>query len=296
MCPKASSRSSRKVRRQSPLKARLVSAPCSCSGPPSRIRMNCTSARTRSIRPRTRWQQVNATFVNSRSAWTRPVISERAPVRGPCSADKAHLNTPMEKIVNYSIIGSGAIGRALATHFASQGIEVLLANSRGPTSLTDIVRDLGPPVQAATVREAAGADIVILAVPFSAVPNAVGAIADWSGRIVVDATNAVDLPSFRPTDLGGRLSSDIVAQAVPGARVVKAFNTLPAAVLASNPVQDGGRRVVFVSSDDVDAAATVAALCERLGFYPINLGRISQGGRPQHFGSALPGQNLVKIA
>ena len=198
--------------------------------------------------------------------------------------------------MNYSIIGSGAIGRALATHFASQGIEVLLANSRGPTSLTDIVRDLGPPVRAATVREAAGADIVILAVPFSAVPNAVGAIADWSGRIVVDATNAVDLPSFRPTDLGGRLSSEIVAQAVPGARVVKAFNTLPAAVLASNPVQDGGRRVVFVSSDDVDAAVTVAALCERLGFYPINLGRISQGGRPQHFGSALPGQNLVKIA
>ena len=119
--------------------------------------------------------------------------------------------------MNYSIIGSGAIGRALATHFASQGIEVLLANSRGPTSLTDIVRDLGPPVRAATVREASSADIVILAVPFSAVANAVGAIADWSGRIVVDATNAVDLPSFKPTNLGGRLSSEIVAEAVPGA-------------------------------------------------------------------------------
>src|SRR6266446_96502 len=184
--------------------------------------------------------------------------------------------------MTYSIIGSGAIGSALAGHFASKGIEVSLANNRGPSSLKDIVRKLGSKVKAVTVKEAASADIVILAVPFPAVPDAVSAISDWRGRIVVDATNAVDLPSFTPTDLGGRLSSEIVAQAVPGARVVKAFNTLMAAVLASNPVQGGGRRVIFISSDDVDAAAAVAALCEQLGFYPIDLGRISQGGRLQH--------------
>ena len=127
------------------------------------------------------------------------------------------------------------------------------------------------------------------------VPDAVSAVSDWRGRIVVDATNAVDLPSFTPTDLGGRLSSEIVAQAVPGARVVKAFNTLMAAVLAGNPAEAGGRRVIFMSSEDADANAAVSALCERLGFYPINLGRISEGGRLQQFGGPLSAQNLVRM-
>ena len=80
-----------------------------------------------------------------------------------------------------------------------------------------------------------------------------------------------------------------------GARVVKALNTLLAAVLVSNPVQGGGRRVIFTSSDDLDASAAVAALCERLGFYPIDLGRISHGGRLQHFDGPLSGQNLVRM-
>ena len=105
--------------------------------------------------------------------------------------------------MTYSIIGSGAIGSALAGQFASKGIEASLANNRGPSSLKDIVRKLGSKVKAVTVKEAASADIVILAVPFPAVPDAVSSISDWRGRIVVDATNAVDLPSFTPTDLGG---------------------------------------------------------------------------------------------
>src|SRR5258707_11227885 len=96
--------------------------------------------------------------------------------------------------MTYSIIGSGAIGSALAGHFASKGIEVSLANNRGPSSLKDIVRKLGSKVKAVTVKEAASADIVILAVPFPAVPDAVSAISDWRGRIVVDANKAADLP------------------------------------------------------------------------------------------------------
>src|SRR5882757_1283087 len=196
--------------------------------------------------------------------------------------------------MNYSIIGSGAIGSALAGHFASKGIEVSLANNRGPGSLTDIVGKLGSKVKAATVEESILADVVILAVPFPAVPDAVSSISDWGGRIVTDATNAVDLPAFTPTNLGGRLSSDIVAEAVSGARVVKAFNTLAAAALASNPAEAGGRRG-FMSSDDADAIATVSALCERLGFYPINLGRISECGSLQQFGGPFSTQNLIRI-
>jgi predicted dinucleotide-binding enzyme len=197
--------------------------------------------------------------------------------------------------MTYSIVGSGAIGSALAGHFASKGIEVSLANNRGPSSLTDIVGKLGSKVKAATVEESVLADVVILAVPFPAVPDAVSSISDWGGRIVIDATNAVDLPAFTPTNLGGRLSSEIVAEAVSGARVVKAFNTLAAAALASNPAEAGGLRVIFISSDDADAIATVSALCERLGFHPINLGRISECGRLQQFGGPFSTQNLIRI-
>ena len=197
--------------------------------------------------------------------------------------------------MTYSIIGSGAIGSALAGHFASKAIEVSLANNRGPGSLTDIVGKLGSKVKAATIEESLLADVVILAVPFPAVPDAVSSISDWGGRIVIDATNAVDLPAFTPTDLGGRLSSEIVAEAVSGARVVKAFNTLAAAALASNPAEASGRRVIFISSDDADAIATVSTLCERLGFYPINLGRISECGRLQQFGGPFSTQNLIRI-
>src|SRR5260370_42462203 len=106
--------------------------------------------------------------------------------------------------MTYSIIGSGAIGSALAGHFASKGIEVSLANNRGPSSLKDIVRKLGSKAKAVTVKEAASADIVILAVPFPAVPDAGSSIPDGRGRIVVDATNAVDLPSFTPNALAGQ--------------------------------------------------------------------------------------------
>jgi predicted dinucleotide-binding enzyme len=135
---------------------------------------------------------------------------------------------------------------------------------------------------------------VILAVPFTAVSDAVKGSAQWNGRIVVDATNAIDFPAFTPKDLGGRPSTDIIAEMVPTARVVKAFNTLPAAVLASEPAQDGGRRVLFVSGNDAGANADIASLIERLGFASITLGKLNQGGLLQQFGAPLVTQNLTK--
>jgi 8-hydroxy-5-deazaflavin:NADPH oxidoreductase len=196
--------------------------------------------------------------------------------------------------MTYAIIGSGAIGSALASQFARKGIDVRIANSRGPASLADLVHELGPKVTAVSVQDALRADVVILAVPFGAVPDAVRDAGGWDGRIVVDATNAIDFPAFTPTDLGGRPSSGIVAQAVPGARVVKAFNTLPAAVLATDPSQNGGRRVLFLSGDDARASSEVTKLIERLGFAPIDLGKLSEGGRLQQFGGALTVLNLTK--
>jgi predicted dinucleotide-binding enzyme len=196
--------------------------------------------------------------------------------------------------VTYAIIGSGAIGSAIASHFARKGIDVLISNRRGPTSLAELVRKLGPNITAGSVRDALRAEVVFLAVPFAVASAALRDGAEWNGRIVVDATNAIDLPRFTPTDLGGRPSSEVVADWVPGARVVKAFNTLPAAVLALDPAQDGGRRVLFLSGNDAAANQEIARLIDRLGFAPIVLGNLQEGGRLQQFGGPLIAHNLVK--
>lgn len=198
--------------------------------------------------------------------------------------------------MTYAIIGSGAIGGALARQFARKGIDVLVANSRGAASLADLSSELGPSIRPVSVREALSADVVILAVPYRAIADVVGPAAGWDGRIVVDATNAIDFPAFTPSDLGGRLSSEIVEELLPGARVVKAFNTLPAAVLAAEPEQHGGRRVVFLSGNHPEANAEVGALVQRLGFAGIDLGKLAEGGRLQQFGGALVVHNLIKQA
>jgi predicted dinucleotide-binding enzyme len=197
--------------------------------------------------------------------------------------------------MTYAIIGSGSIGTALASQFARNRIDVLLTNSRGPESLTDLVRKLGTNVVPVSAPEALAAEIVILAVPFTAVSDAVRDFPGWDERIVVDATNAVSLPAFTPMNLGSRASSEIVAEAVPGARVVKAFNTLPAALLAADPSQSGGRRVLFLSGNHTDANAVIAGLIGRFGFAPVDLGKLSEGGRLQQFGGALPSLNLIKL-
>ena len=103
-------------------------------------------------------------------------------------------------------------------------------------------------------------------------------------------------PLFKPVDLGGRVSSEVFADLVPGARVVKAFNHLRAELLATDPHSDGGRRVLFYSGDDPAAKAEIAALIERLGFAGIDLGSLEVGGRLAQFpGGPLPNQNLVSI-
>lgn len=195
--------------------------------------------------------------------------------------------------MSYAIIGSGAIGSALASQFARQNMDVLVANSRGPESLAELVDKLGKNIKPVPMREALEADIVILAVPYDAVPEAVRAAPNWNDRIVVDATNAINFPAFTPRDLGGRLSTEIISEAVRGARVVKAFNTLPAAVLAADPHQSGGGRVLFLSGNDVKANTDVAALAAKLGFAPIILGDLADG-RLAQFGSPLMVHNLTK--
>jgi 8-hydroxy-5-deazaflavin:NADPH oxidoreductase len=169
------------------------------------------------------------------------------------------------------------------------GGDVVIANSRGPESLTSVVSELGDGVSAGTVEQAAAADIVVIAVPWDRVPEAVQNI-DWDGQIVIDATN-----DWGADDLNGRASSELVADLVAGARVVKAANTLGADVLGSDPREAGGRRVIFVSGDDADAKADVVALFEQAGFAAIDLGDLATGGAMQQIHHPLAGLNLIRL-
>ena len=194
-----------------------------------------------------------------------------------------------------SIIGAGAIGSAIARQLARSGISASIANSRGPQSLKALTDELGPHIQAVTVQEAAQADLVFLAVNWDRVSTALKDLGPWNGRILVDANNAVQVPSYQPVDLGGRASSEAVAQWAPGARVVKAFNHLIAAALGADPQVDGGRRVLFLSGPDAEAKQTVSELITRLGYAPIDLGGVEQGRLVQFPGGPLAILNLVQV-
>lgn len=190
------------------------------------------------------------------------------------------------------IVGAGSIGRALAMRVVQAGGSCVIGNRRGPDSLVDLVAGLGVGARAGTASEVVQEEVVFLAVPWRALPDAVGFVPDWESRIVVDATNAVGAG----IDLGGRTSSEIVAELAPGARLVKAFNTLRPEWLVADPRAAGGRRVVFFSGDDARAKAEIGRLIERLGFAGIDLGRLAEGGRLQQFpGGPLPSLNLVRL-
>ena len=194
-------------------------------------------------------------------------------------------------------VGSGPIAQALAHHLVAAQIPMYLSNSRGPDSLTDLVADLGDPAQAVTVEEAAGADLVILALPFLRVPELVDVVADWSGRVVVDATN--QFAEYTPVysgyvDLGEETGSEWVARHLPGATIIKAFNVMSASYLAADPRHADGRQVVFYAGDDNTACADFDQLISRLGFAPVYVGDLRDGGKLMQLGKPLSLLHVVK--
>lgn len=195
------------------------------------------------------------------------------------------------------IIGAGAIGQAFAQQFLKAGYPVILSNSRGPESLTQLVKELGRGARAGTVQEAAAAEVVLLAVPWKHLPTALAGLPPWDGRIVVDTTNPIVTPGFTIADLGGRTSSEVVSDLVPGARLVKAGNTLWPEVVAANPREGGGRRVIFLSGNDADARRKFSQILEKIGFAPLDLGDLVSGGRLHQFpGGPLAAQNLIRLS
>ncbi len=214
--------------------------------------------------------------------------------------------------MSIGIIGAGALGSSAARLLAKSGISATIANSRGPESLAALVGELGPSIKGGTAREAASADIVLVAVRWLDLENALGGLPAWNGRIVIDSTNPVafldpdsadardpnnPLAAYgiKAIDLGGRHSSEVFRGFVPGARVVKAFNHLDANVLAE-PAASGGQRTLFYSGDDADAKAEVGKIIEQTGHYPVDLGALDVGGplASLPFGS-LAAINFVKI-
>jgi 8-hydroxy-5-deazaflavin:NADPH oxidoreductase len=178
------------------------------------------------------------------------------------------------------ILGSGNIGGTAARLFLAAGHEVALSNSRGPASLSELVSELGPRAHAMTIGDAARfGDVVLLAVPWRA-PEALPEAAVLRGKIVIDAMNPYH-PDGGFYDLGGSTSSEEVLKRMPGARLVKAFNTIYYVHLANRGSKDlplDERHTIYVAGDDAEAKKLVAGLIEEIGFAAIDTGSLREGG------------------
>jgi predicted dinucleotide-binding enzyme len=195
------------------------------------------------------------------------------------------------------MLGAGTVAQAFAAHVIKAGHTVILSNSRGPETLSSVVAALGPQAKAVTPQQAARAAIVLLAVPWVNVGDVLSTLPKWDGQILIDATNQFISPPPKAVlaDLGDKASSEVVAALAPGARVIKAFNSLYATNFAADPRQGPGRRVVFLSGDDKAAKNELAAILKDIGFATIDLGSLHDGGRMQQAGGPLAGLNLLRV-
>jgi 8-hydroxy-5-deazaflavin:NADPH oxidoreductase len=214
--------------------------------------------------------------------------------------------------MSIGIIGAGALGSNVARLFAKSGISATIANSRGPQSLAELVKELGPSIKAGTRKEAASADIVLVAVRWVDLGSALGGLPAWNGRIVIDSTNPVafldpnspdakdpnnPLAAYgiKAIDLSGKHSSQVFRTLVPGARVVKAFNHLDVRALPDAKAASG-QKVLFYSGDNAEAKTEVRKIIDKTAYFPVDLGTLDVGGplASLPFGS-LAAINFLKI-
>ncbi len=180
--------------------------------------------------------------------------------------------------MRFGMIGAGSLSRAIAGHAINAGHDVVFSNSRGPESLAEVVDTFGPHATAGTVAEAGAADVVVLAVNWSGIHEALGELPARKNRILIDATNqwAAPPPDFVVDSLkvGG---SELVSSLVPGAHIIKAFNNLYADRLADDPVTYSGRRILFYAGDDHDSKELFGKVVKGFGFAPVDLGPLRMG-------------------
>lgn len=179
------------------------------------------------------------------------------------------------------IIGSGNIGTAVARLAVASGMDVVMANSRGPESLQDLVAELGAHASAGTVQDAARADAVVLSIPLLAVKNLPdGLLRD---KLVLDTTNYYPSRDGRIQELdsGAMTTSELVHGWLGGARHVKAFNNILAHHIPdlARAAGDPDRSTLPVASDDTDATTEAAAILDRLGFDVFDAGSLADSWR-----------------
>ena len=196
-------------------------------------------------------------------------------------------------------IGAGNVARTFGRHLINAGHTIVVSNSRGPATLADFVADLGPAAIAGTKQQAADCDVVILAVHWPIVPEALIGI-DWRGRILIDATNAhmgpkpdVSLAGVTRSRaaLKGRTSSEIVAEMASGAHLVKSISNMPMAWIQDfSPNKP--KTVIFTSGDDTEAKQLVIELINSTGLVAIDLGSLAIGGAMHEVGAPLSAIDL----
>jgi predicted dinucleotide-binding enzyme len=200
--------------------------------------------------------------------------------------------------MKFGTIGAGTVALAFARQALAAGHQVVLSCRHGPESLVGKVAELGDGAFAAPVEKAASLDYVLLAVPWFNVEDALRGLPAWNGRVLIDATNPFSeySPQLVLADLGDRGASEVVAALAPGARIVKAFNSIVTDRFNEGPAKNGGRRVIFVSGDDSEPKEFIRELIKGFGFESIDLGGLVTGGRLQQAGGPLAGRDLVDFS
>jgi 8-hydroxy-5-deazaflavin:NADPH oxidoreductase len=173
-----------------------------------------------------------------------------------------------------AIIGTGNVGSALGGSLARAGHSVVFA-ARDAAKAAETAASLGARSVATPAEAVAGADVVILAVPFSAAADVAAEIASGiAGTVVIDSTNPIKPDYSGLATAGGPSAAETIAAALPGARVVKAFNTVFASN-QGNPTGLGAELDALIAADDDAAAGDVAALASSIGFRPVKVGPLA---------------------
>jgi predicted dinucleotide-binding enzyme len=199
-------------------------------------------------------------------------------------------------------IGAGNIAKVFGKHLVIAGHKVVISNSRGPETLTELVAALGANAKAGTKDEAIECEVVILATHWTQAQRALEGV-KWSGQILIDAVNAHEgaPPDISPAGvaksiaaLNGRVSSQMIAEWAPGARLVKAISNMPMAWI-SDFTEGKAKTIIFVSGDDKPAKGVVISIIRSVGFEPIDLGSLAIGGTVCQVGGPLSGLDLRLI-
>ena len=199
------------------------------------------------------------------------------------------------------LIGAGHIGSQVARLAVKSGYDVVISNSRGPETLSDLVAELGPKARAATPEDAAKAgDIVVVTIPlknYRSVP-----VEPLAGKVVIDTNNYYPQRDGHIPELDNEstTTSELLQAHLPKAKVVKAFNHIYASQLTTDGLPAGtkNRRALVIAGNDGDAKATVTQLLDQFGFDSVDAGPLKEGWRIQRdtpgYGPRRPAEELRK--